>query len=155
MKIAPPLAVAGLAAPGQPSDQQLLSRLVDAEARGHQAGRLAELSTLVAESLALCEARLATVLSAPAVIAAPEAAAHLVGAGGKRIRPLLLSLCARACRPDDDLSPPLSREALVALMTAAELTHSATLLHDDVIDDSALRRGRPASRRTRFLAQAH
>lgn len=142
--LSPP--VAALAAPEQPADVQLLSQLTAAETRGHQAGRLAELATLVAESLALCEGQLARLLEAPGVIAAPQAATHLVGAGGKRIRPLLLALCARACQAEPERAPSLSADALVALMTAAELTHSATLLHDDVIDDSALRRGRPASR---------
>jgi geranylgeranyl pyrophosphate synthase len=58
-------------------------------------------------------------------------------AGGKRLRPLLVALAAHACGgPSEEL--PLVRAAV-----AVELVHSATLVHDDVIDGAQLRRGRP------------
>jgi geranylgeranyl pyrophosphate synthase len=60
-----------------------------------------------------------------------------IAAGGKRLRPLLLLLCA---------GPPHSepqRAALVRAGTAIELIHSATLVHDDVLDQADLRRGKP------------
>ena len=60
-----------------------------------------------------------------------------IAAGGKRLRPLLLLLCA---------GPPSSeaqREALVRAGAAIELIHSATLVHDDVLDQADLRRGKP------------
>ncbi|HTP28115.1 MAG TPA: polyprenyl synthetase family protein, partial [Anaeromyxobacteraceae bacterium] len=66
------------------------------------------------------------------------AARHLVHSGGKRIRPMLTLLACGACRGE--------LKAAVPLACAAELTHSATLLHDDVIDDGPTRRGQPASR---------
>src|SRR5512143_1551078 len=66
------------------------------------------------------------------------AARHLVAAGGKRIRPTVARLSCGAC------GGPMS--AAVPFGVAAELTHSATLLHDDVIDDGPMRRGQPASR---------
>ncbi len=66
------------------------------------------------------------------------AALHLVGSGGKRIRPTVTLLACGAC--DGDL------RSAVPLACAAELTHSATLLHDDVIDDGPMRRGQPTSR---------
>jgi octaprenyl-diphosphate synthase len=66
------------------------------------------------------------------------AARHLVGAGGKRIRPMVTLLSCGACGGD--------MRAAVPFAVAAELTHSATLLHDDVIDDGPVRRGQPASR---------
>jgi len=66
------------------------------------------------------------------------AARHLVDAGGKRIRPTITLLACGAC------GGPL--RAAVPFACAAELTHSATLLHDDVIDDGPIRRGQPASR---------
>ena len=66
------------------------------------------------------------------------AARHLVGAGGKRIRPTVALLSCGACGGE--------MAAAVPLAAAAELTHSATLLHDDVIDDGPMRRGQPASR---------
>ena len=66
------------------------------------------------------------------------AARHLVSAGGKRIRPTVALLACGACGGE--------MRAAVPFAVAAELTHSATLLHDDVIDDGPLRRGMPASR---------
>jgi octaprenyl-diphosphate synthase len=66
------------------------------------------------------------------------AADHLVGAGGKRVRPLTVLLSAACFGP----IPDATRE----LAVVAELVHSATLLHDDVIDDSPERRGNPAAR---------
>jgi octaprenyl-diphosphate synthase len=65
-------------------------------------------------------------------------ARHLVSAGGKRIRPMVTLLSCGACGGE--------MRAAVPFAVAAELTHSATLLHDDVIDDGPMRRGQPASR---------
>jgi octaprenyl-diphosphate synthase len=64
--------------------------------------------------------------------------AHLLGAGGTRLRPLLAELAARAT------GAPLDHA--VAVGCAAELIHTATLYHDDVVDDGRVRRGRPAAR---------
>ncbi len=68
-----------------------------------------------------------------------EIAAHILDGGGKRIRPLLLSLCARLTGydPKNDL----------VLGSLIEFIHTATLLHDDVLDEAALRRGQPTARR--------
>lgn len=66
------------------------------------------------------------------------AARHLVSAGGKRIRPMVTLLACGACSGEMRRAVPFA--------VAAELTHSATLLHDDVIDDGPVRRGQPASR---------
>src|SRR6267378_2729824 len=68
------------------------------------------------------------------------AAVDLVRAGGKRVRPLLLLLSARAAAPRH------RARGRVALALVAEMVHSATLLHDDVIDDGLTRRGLPAPR---------
>jgi octaprenyl-diphosphate synthase len=65
------------------------------------------------------------------------AARHLLEAGGKRLRPLLTCAAARALGAD-----PRPRAGLVA---AVELVHVGSLLHDDVIDAAAVRRGRPAA----------
>jgi octaprenyl-diphosphate synthase len=67
------------------------------------------------------------------------AAAHLLAAGGKRVRPVICMLTARAFTPDP---PPEVRE----LAVVAEAIHNATLLHDDVIDLGESRRGRPTAR---------
>lgn len=72
----------------------------------------------------------------------PEVAAHLIGAGGKRIRPLLTLASARLI---DCGTGRLDPRHAYYLATAVEFIHSATLLHDDVIDESSQRRGRPTA----------
>ena len=67
----------------------------------------------------------------------PQLAAHLVDSGGKRLRPLITLATARLYGYAD-------KEHL-KLAAAVEFIHTATLLHDDVVDESALRRGRPAA----------
>lgn len=64
---------------------------------------------------------------------------HILSSGGKRIRPLLLILCAR-------LFGYIHKEDLV-LGSLIEFIHTATLLHDDVLDDADLRRGQETARR--------
>ncbi len=59
---------------------------------------------------------------------------HIILSGGKRLRPMLVMLTARACGYDGD------RDALLAAVV--EFIHTATLLHDDVVDDSEMRRGK-------------
>jgi octaprenyl-diphosphate synthase len=68
----------------------------------------------------------------------PDVGAHLLLAGGKRLRPLIAALAARATGADPTLA--------LAVGCAAELIHTATLYHDDVVDDGRVRRGRPAAR---------
>jgi octaprenyl-diphosphate synthase len=63
----------------------------------------------------------------------PQLAAHLVAAGGKRLRPLLTLSAARLCGYEGDRQ--------VQLAACVEFIHTATLLHDDVVDESVLRRG--------------
>jgi geranylgeranyl pyrophosphate synthase len=68
----------------------------------------------------------------------PRLARHAgdtISAGGKRLRPLLVCLAAG--------TPPPETDGLVRAAVAVELVHGATLVHDDVLDGSALRRGRP------------
>ena len=67
----------------------------------------------------------------------PEVTAHLVEAGGKRLRPMLTLAAARIC----DYDGPYH----VHLAATVEFIHTATLLHDDVVDQSARRRGRPTA----------
>ena len=67
----------------------------------------------------------------------PEVTAHLVGAGGKRLRPMLTLAAARLCGYDGPYH--------VHLAATVEFIHTATLLHDDVVDESAQRRGRPTA----------
>jgi octaprenyl-diphosphate synthase len=63
-----------------------------------------------------------------------QVAEHIIAGGGKRLRPLLVVLAARACGHAGD--------AHVRAAAFIEFIHTATLLHDDVVDSSSLRRGR-------------
>jgi octaprenyl-diphosphate synthase len=101
--------------------------------------RLAEVQDLLADELVSVERRLAEIVTQGAE-PATDAAAHLVTLGGKRIRPLAL-LAAAACFGE---VPEVARE----LAVVSELVHSATLLHDDVVDEGNVRRGAPTARRT-------
>jgi octaprenyl-diphosphate synthase len=67
----------------------------------------------------------------------PEVTAHLVEAGGKRLRPLLTLAAARLCGYEGGHH--------VRLAATVEFIHTATLLHDDVVDESKRRRGRPTA----------
>jgi octaprenyl-diphosphate synthase len=64
----------------------------------------------------------------------PQLAAHLVASGGKRLRPLLTLASAKLCGYEG--------ERHIKLAACVEFIHTATLLHDDVVDESDLRRGR-------------
>ncbi len=67
----------------------------------------------------------------------PQVAQYLIAAGGKRLRPLLTVASARLCGDVSDHSH--------ALAAAVEFIHSASLLHDDVVDESEQRRGQPSA----------
>ena len=66
---------------------------------------------------------------------------HVINAGGKRMRPLITLLCARMF--DDNPS-----EKAMHLAAITEMLHTATLVHDDVIDESGQRRGKPTANAT-------
>jgi octaprenyl-diphosphate synthase len=65
---------------------------------------------------------------------------YIIASGGKRLRPVLLMLVSRALDADQRCADPRSWH--VQLAAVVEFIHTATLLHDDVVDESALRRGR-------------
>ncbi|MFA5041281.1 MAG: polyprenyl synthetase family protein [Bdellovibrionales bacterium] len=67
----------------------------------------------------------------------PRLAGHIIASGGKRMRPLLTLACARLCGYEG-----MRHRKLAACV---EFIHTATLLHDDVVDESALRRGLPSA----------
>lgn len=68
----------------------------------------------------------------------PEVANHLISSGGKRLRPMLTLSMAKLCG--------YSGEGHVKLAASVEFMHTATLLHDDVVDESNMRRGKIAAR---------
>ncbi len=122
-------------------EQAVLSRLhtaASARAEGRTTAELlGQALTLVGTELAEVRRRAAELAAEPTQPAS-SAAVHLLGSGGKGVRPLLALLCARAVGGQAERAIPHA--------VAAELVHSASLLHDDVIDDGQTRRGRPCPR---------
>jgi heptaprenyl diphosphate synthase len=90
----------------------------------------------LAEGLAAVEAALAGSVGSDHPFVR-ETAGHLMAAGGKRFRPMLALLAAQL---GDPTAPEVTRAAVVC-----ELTHLATLYHDDVMDEAAVRRGAPSA----------
>lgn len=98
----------------------------------------------IADALKLIEARLAAQMQSLEPLLT-DISTYLIGSGGKRIRPAVTILMFRACG---------GRELgdIIDVATALELIHSATLLHDDIIDGSEVRRGKDSAFRKYGLA---
>ncbi len=94
---------------------------------------LGALLALVGDDLQACNRAIAANMDSPVALI-PQLAAHIIAAGGKRLRPLLTIATARMCGYQGGV-----RHANLA--ACVEFIHTATLLHDDVVDESALRRG--------------
>ncbi|MFE3836021.1 polyprenyl synthetase family protein [Rhodobacteraceae bacterium PA1-206B] len=75
----------------------------------------------------------------------PEVTAHLIEAGGKRIRPMLVLAAAHLCGYPQEDADEGARQDHLKLAATVEFIHTATLLHDDVVDESRQRRGRPTA----------
>ena len=97
---------------------------------------LTALTLLVRSDLEACNRLIVDRMQSPVALI-PQLAAHIVAAGGKRLRPLLTLAAARLCGYRGDRH--------VALAACVEFIHTATLLHDDVVDESALRRGQASA----------
>lgn len=108
-----------------------------------KAGAVGFLQSLdaVAPRMAAVEAEIERLITSPIKLIA-DIASHTLGAGGKRLRPALTSICAQVC--GDDGEKPNVR--VVTSAAAIELTHMTSLLHDDVVDEADTRRGRPTAR---------
>src|ERR1700738_3004445 len=96
-----------------------------------------EIFDLVRDDLVLVEQELTRQTSA-ALEPVSEITSYLLGGGGKRLRPALLLLSAR-------YAGRTNSEGAIRLGAVVELLHSATLIHDDVIDSANTRRGRPSA----------
>ena len=96
------------------------------------ADALSSLAALVAQDMAACNQVIISRMDSPIALI-PQLAAHIVAAGGKRLRPLLTLAAARMCGYEGIRH--------VSLAACVEFIHTATLLHDDVVDESLLRRG--------------
>ena len=93
---------------------------------------LDRLNALVAADLVQVNAVILARMQSPVALI-PQLAGHIIAAGGKRLRPMLTLASSRLCGYRGDRH--------VALAAAVEFIHTATLLHDDVVDASGLRRG--------------
>jgi octaprenyl-diphosphate synthase len=98
-----------------------------------------EIFELVREDLVQVEQELSR-QSASAYQPVSEITSYLLGGGGKRLRPALLLLCHGYAA-----GTSVSRRSVIKLAAVVELLHSATLIHDDVIDGADTRRGRPSA----------
>jgi len=98
---------------------------------------LDRLAAVLAEDMGAVDALIRTRMESRHAPRIPEVTAHLVGAGGKRLRPLLTIAAARL------LGYQGTHHQLLA--ATVEFIHTATLLHDDVVDESRQRRGRPTA----------
>jgi octaprenyl-diphosphate synthase len=106
---------------------------LDGERGKAQRPSLAALNALVAEDLELVNTLILERMASQVPLI-PELAGYIVAAGGKRLRPMLTLASARLCG--------YRGKRHQALAACVEFIHTATLLHDDVVDDSNLRRGR-------------
>ena len=98
-----------------------------------------EVFDLLRDDLAAIEREFAT-QSASDVAVITDIAQYLIAGGGKRIRPLLLLLSAKALG--------CTSHSRIRMGAVVEMLHTATLVHDDIIDEAELRRGRPSSNTT-------
>ena len=99
---------------------------------------LPAIQALAAADMARVDALIRRRLSSDVVLI-NQVADHIVAAGGKRLRPMLLLLAAAACGKHEGDSVGADAHQLAAVV---EFIHTSTLLHDDVVDESDLRRGR-------------
>ena len=97
---------------------------------------LTALVGLVRDDLEACNRLIIERMQSPVQLI-PQLAAHLIAAGGKRLRPLLTLAAARMCG--------YRGERHIGLAACVEFIHTATLLHDDVVDESDLRRGQASA----------
>ena len=101
---------------------------------------LSSLADLLHDDLEACNRTIIARMESPIALI-PRVGAHLVAAGGKRLRPLLTLASARMC------GYRATERAMrhVNLAACVEFIHTATLLHDDVVDESHMRRGRASA----------
>ncbi len=110
--------------------------LVSSPAEPTEDDALSVLAGLIGADLEACNRVIVARMDSPVALI-PQLAAHIVAAGGKRLRPLLTLAAARLCGYPDRAGGARH----VDLAACVEFIHTATLLHDDVVDESRLRRG--------------
>ena len=104
----------------------------DQDSQTNRQAGIESLNSLVSEDLKAVNALILKRMQSPVTLI-PQVAGHIIAAGGKRLRPMLTLATARLCG--------YTGERHIALAACVEFIHTATLLHDDVVDESDLRRG--------------
>ena len=99
----------------------------------------AEVIELLRDDLSAIESKFAAQAESPVQVVT-DIATYLIAGGGKRIRPLLLLLSSKALG--------CTSHSRIRLGAVVEMLHTATLVHDDIIDEADTRRGRPSSNTT-------
>ena len=97
-----------------------------------------QLAELLSDEMAAVNALIRERMASQNAPRIPEVTAHLIEAGGKRLRPMLTLAAARLCGYGGG-------DNHIKLAATVEFIHTATLLHDDVVDESSQRRGRPTA----------
>ncbi|WP_227431178.1 polyprenyl synthetase family protein [Psychrobacter sp. I-STPA6b] len=106
----------------------------------HSIPSYADIQSIVAQDFAIMDKQVFGNLNSKVQLVM-SVSQHVIDAGGKRMRPLITLLCSRLCA--DIQSQPAMHLAAIT-----EMLHTATLVHDDVIDESGLRRGKPTANAT-------
>jgi octaprenyl-diphosphate synthase len=112
------------------------ARGVDATGRERSLAALDHLSNLLAEEMRAVNRIIVDRMQSPVALI-PQLAGYIVAAGGKRLRPLLTLAAAELCGYEGERHRKLA--------AAVEFIHTATLLHDDVVDESERRRGQSSA----------
>lgn len=115
-----------------PVEDVCVGMAVGIDGRYDRQPSLEALTRLVSDDLRAVNELIIERMSSPVPLI-PQLAGHVVAAGGKRLRPMLTLAAAQLCG--------YSGRRHIGLATCVEFIHTATLLHDDVVDDSSLRRG--------------
>jgi len=97
---------------------------------------LERLTALIGDDMGAVNQAIVDRMESPVALI-PQLATYIVSSGGKRLRPVLTLASARLCGHPGDKA--------IGLAAAVEFIHTATLLHDDVVDESALRRGKASA----------
>jgi len=109
---------------------------INKDREGGQKPSIDALQRLVGEDLQKVNQHILTNMQSPVALI-PQLASHLIAAGGKRLRPMLTLAAANLCG--------YTGTRHIGLSACVEFIHTATLLHDDVVDESELRRGQESA----------
>jgi octaprenyl-diphosphate synthase len=117
--------------------EEIMNLAVQVQERGDPAAALEPLMRLVRDEMAEVNAIILSQARSDVALI-PELAQHLINSGGKRLRPMLTIGAAKLCGYRGD--------GHIKLAASVEFMHTATLLHDDVVDESDMRRGKKTAR---------